>query len=100
MSESIELHVLDQVLRLNCPLDKQNDLREAVKLLEARVDKLRNKTGLLQMDKILSIVALNLVFELEQEKQKSQTQGQVLERISQFDRTLSVVLNPNQTINK
>lgn len=34
---------------------------------------MRERTGILQMEKILSIVALNLSFELMQEQQKAQT---------------------------
>ncbi|KGQ69667.1 cell division protein ZapA [Chelonobacter oris] len=92
MSKNIELHIFGQVLRLNCPEEQQAALREAASQLEARVGELKERTGILQMDRILSIVALNLTFELQQEKQKSSQQDTLMTRIQQLDDSLSHAL--------
>lgn len=92
MSKNIELHIFGQVLRLNCPQEQQDALRAAASQLEQRVGEFKERTGILQMDRILSIVALNLTFELEQERQKSFQQDSVMARIQQLDTSLSNAL--------
>ncbi|MBE2895794.1 cell division protein ZapA [Pasteurellaceae bacterium HPA106] len=92
MSENIELHLFGQVLRLNCPQDKQAALREAAQCLEARVSEFKERTGILQLDRVLSIVALNLSFELDQEKQKNAEQQVIFSKLEQFDENLNQAL--------
>ena len=70
-SKLIELNFLGQVLRLNCPEEQHDALREAAKLLDERVTEMKERTGILQVEKALTVVALNLSFELMQEKQKT-----------------------------
>lgn len=77
-SKLIELNFLGQVLRLNCPEEQHEDLREAAKLLDERVTEMKERTGILQIDKVLAVVALNLSFELMQEKQKTDLTEDVL----------------------
>ncbi|KAE9525708.1 MULTISPECIES: cell division protein ZapA [Testudinibacter] len=92
MSENIELRIFGQVLRLHCPEEQQSALREAALQLEQRVGELKERSGMLQMDRVLSIVALNLTFELQQEKRKNQQQDSMLHRIQQLDASLSSAL--------
>lgn len=92
MSENIELRILGQVLRLNCPSDQQLALREAAQSLERRVMNFKERSGIIQLERVLSIVALNLAFELEQEKQKSAVQQQIYSQLEQFDHNLDQVL--------
>ncbi|TNH00778.1 cell division protein ZapA [Testudinibacter sp. TR-2022] len=92
MSENIELRIFGQVLRLHCPEEQQPALREAALQLEQRVGELKERSGMLQMDRVLSIVALNLTFELQQEKRKNQQQDSMLHRIQQLDASLSSAL--------
>lgn len=77
-SKLIELTFLGQVLRLNCPEEQHETLREAAKELDARVTEMKERTGILQVDKALAIVALNLNFELMQEKEKTERTENVL----------------------
>ena len=70
-SKSIELSVLGQLLRLNCPEEQHDALRHAARDLDQRVSEMKERTGILQVEKVLSIVALNLSFELMQEQQKT-----------------------------
>ncbi|MBE2894828.1 cell division protein ZapA [Spirabiliibacterium falconis] len=92
MSENIELHIFGQVLRLNCPQDKQAALKEAAQHLETRVTEFKERSGILQLDRVLSIVALNLSFELEQEKQKNAEQQVIFSKLEQFDANLNQAL--------
>ena len=85
----IEIVVLGQVLRLNVPQEQEDALRQAARNLDALVSEMKEKTGLIQLDRVLSIVALNLSFELTQEKNKNTQIEEVLKtRIQQLNHSL------------
>ena len=89
-SKLIELNFLGQVLRLNCPEEQHDVLREAAKLLDERVTEMKERTGILQVEKALTVVALNLSFELMQEKQKTELTENVLKtQIQQLTQSLA-----------
>ena len=46
-------------------------IAQCARELDQRVSEMKERTGILQVDKVLSIVALNLSFELMQEQQKT-----------------------------
>ena len=76
----VEVVVLGQVLRLNVPAEQEEILRQAAR-------------NLLQLDRVLSIVALNLSFELTQEKNKNaQIENVLCTRIQQLDHSLENAL--------
>lgn len=77
--KTVEINFLGQVVRLNCPEEQHDALREAGKLLDKRVSEMKERTGILQVEKALAIVALNLSFELSQAQQKMQLTEQVLQ---------------------
>ncbi|BFU61050.1 MULTISPECIES: cell division protein ZapA [Rodentibacter] len=90
--KSVEIVVLGQVLRLNVPHEQEEALRQAAYNLDALVSEMKEKTGLIQLDRVLSIVALNLSFELTQEKNKNAQIEDVLKtRIQQLDHSLESV---------
>lgn len=85
----VEIVVLGQVLRLNVPQEQEDALRQAARNLDALVSEMKEKTGLIQLDRVLSIVALNLSFELAQEKNKNTQIEEVLKtRIQQLNHSL------------
>ena len=85
----VEIGVLGQVLRLNVPQEQEDALRQAARNLDALVSEMKEKTGLIQLDRVLSIVALNLSFELTQEKNKNTQTEEVLKtRIQQLNHSL------------
>ncbi|EIJ70462.1 MULTISPECIES: cell division protein ZapA [Pasteurellaceae] len=99
-SKTIEVNFLGQVLRLNCPEEQHDSLREAAKILDARVSEMKERTGILQVEKALAIVALNLSFELLQEQQKTHNTEKVLQnQIEQLTHSLEriAMLTPMQT---
>lgn len=92
-NNSIELSVLGQILRLNCPEEQQDGLRQAARALDQRVSEMKERTGILQLDKVLSIVALNLSYELIQQAQKTQMiENAVSTQIQQLGSSLQTVL--------
>lgn len=85
----VEILVLGQVLRLNVPVEQEELLRQAARNLDILVSEMKEKTGLIQLDRVLSIVALNLSFELNQEKNKAAKIEEVLRTgIQQLDHSL------------
>lgn len=92
-SQSIELSVLGQVLRLNCQEDQHDALRQAARILDKRVSEMKERTGILQLEKVLSIVALNLSYELLQQQQVTQKiESVVSTQIKQLDSSLESIL--------
>ncbi|OOF37317.1 MULTISPECIES: cell division protein ZapA [Rodentibacter] len=88
----VEIVVLGQVLRLNVPQEQEEALRQAARHLDGLVSEMKEKTGLIQLDRVLSIVALNLSFELTQEKNKNAQIEEVLKtRIQQLDHSLGSI---------
>lgn len=88
-TKSIELNFLGQMLRLNCPEEQHEALRDAARKLDDRVTDMKERTGILQVEKVLAIVALNLSFELMQEKLKTEFTESVLKtQIEQLTRSL------------
>ena len=87
----VEVVVLGQVLRLNVPAEQEEILRQAARNLDLQVSEMKERTGLLQLDRVLSIVALNLSFELTQEKNKN-AQNVLCTRIQQLDHSLENAL--------
>ncbi|MDO4431204.1 MAG: cell division protein ZapA [Lonepinella koalarum] len=77
--KTVEVNFLGQIVRLNCPEEQHDALREAGKVLDKRVNEMKERTGILQVEKALAIVALNLSFELLQEQQKTERTEQVLQ---------------------
>lgn len=98
----IEVQIFGQVLRLHCPPDQQHNLLASAQRLEERVAVLKEQSGIIQLEKVLAIVALNLHYELEQEKQKNANNKVVLEScIQQLDSSLNKLLtNASVAINQ
>ena len=67
-------------------------MRQAARNLDILVSEMKEKTGLIQLDRVLSIVALNLSFELTQEKNKTlQIEDVLRTKIQQLDHSLGSV---------
>ncbi|WP_150540192.1 cell division protein ZapA [Actinobacillus vicugnae] len=98
----IEVQIFGQVLRLHCPPEQQEHLLASAQRLEERVAVLKDQSGIIQLEKVLAIVALNLNYELEQEKQKNANNKAVLEScIQQLDSSLNKLLtNASVAINQ
>ncbi len=88
----VEVTVFGQVLRLGCPEGQEEFLRQAAQELSDRVLKMKERTGIISTERVLSIVALNLSFELLQEQQKHKNLESIIaERIQQLDSSLERV---------
>ncbi len=87
---NIEIHILGQSIKLYCPVEQQEALLESALLLEGRVARLKEQSKIIQLEKVLAIVALNLQFELDQEKVKNKTvQNALTSCITKLDSSLN-----------
>lgn len=77
--KTVELNVLGQLIRLNCPEEQHDALRDAAKSLDARVNEMKERTGIIQLERVLGVVALNLSFELMQEQKKIESTETILQ---------------------
>ncbi len=88
----IEVVVLGQILRLGCPEDQHDFLRQAAQELDERVLKMKERTGILSTERVLSIVALNLSYELMQAKEKHKNvEDIIVASLQQLDNSLEQV---------
>ena len=87
---NIELSLFGQVLRLYCPPEHQEFLLASAQRLEERVTALKEQSGIIQLEKVLSIVALNLHYELEQEQRKNlENRNVLMSCVQQLDSSLA-----------
>lgn len=87
---NIELSLFGQVLRLYCPPEQQEFLLASAQRLEERVSSLKEQSGIIQLEKVLSIVALNLNYELEQEQRKNfENRNVLMACVKQLDHSLA-----------
>lgn len=90
----IELNFLGQVVRLNVPVEQHEALREAARLLDQRVIEMKDRMQTVQVERALNIVALNLSFELLQEKAKNSETEKVLQnQIQQLSTSLETIFS-------
>ncbi|MGP1928973.1 MAG: cell division protein ZapA [Arsenophonus sp. NC-WZS1-MAG3] len=71
-TQPIDIQILGQTLRVNCPKEQQNALKCSAAELEKRIKYLKNRTGVTNTEQLIFIVALNICHELAQEKTKIQ----------------------------
>lgn len=95
-NNNIELSLFGQVLRLYCPPDQQEALLASAQRLEDRVAVLKEQSGIIQLEKVLSIVALNLNYELELEQRKNlENKNVLLACVQQLDNSLNKFQSTN-----
>ncbi|MCI5762898.1 cell division protein ZapA [Actinobacillus porcinus] len=89
----IELNFLGQIVRLNVPEEQHENLREAARILDQRVTEMKDRMQTVQVERALNIVALNLSFELLQEKAKiSETEKVLQTQIHQLSASLEKII--------
>lgn len=80
---------LGRFLRLQCPVEQQEHLLASAQRLEERVAVLKEQSGIIQLEKVLAIVALNLNYELEQaQRQNAENKNVLVACIEQLDNSL------------
>jgi cell division protein ZapA len=88
-NNTLTVSILDREFRINCPADSQHELTAAAKLLNDKMNEIRNassNTGnVLGIDRIAVIAALNITHQL-QTLQKQQ--NQIVEEVERMNERL------------
>ncbi|URJ30119.1 cell division protein ZapA [Blochmannia endosymbiont of Camponotus sp.] len=72
MSEKpIDIQIFGRTLRINCPSKQKDALNKAVEDLTKRLQDLKIKTRVTNAEQLVFIAALNICYELTQEKLKT-----------------------------
>lgn len=73
------IHLLDKEFTIACPAEEREGLRESARLLDAKMRDIRTGGKVLGNERIVVMAALNVIFELLQEKQSSSSGTQEAE---------------------
>jgi cell division protein ZapA len=93
-SESVRVRLLEREFRIACPPGESAGVLRAAELLEARMQEVRRE-GLVGLDRIAVVVALNLAherIELEKKQTEQSEGGGALERLRALNRRLALRL--------
>lgn len=69
--QPIDIQIFGRTLRINCPSQQKEDLNKAVTDLTQRLQDLKIRTKVTNLDQLIFIAALNICHELSQEKLKT-----------------------------
>ncbi|GLO59891.1 cell division protein ZapA [Vibrio sp. MACH09] len=93
-SQAVEVEILGKLTRVNCPVGQEASLRQAAKDLDERLKEMTERTKVSNTEKLLTIAALNVCYELQQIKEaENSTQEQIEKRIEQLTASLDDALN-------
>ncbi|WP_075434000.1 cell division protein ZapA [Buchnera aphidicola] len=69
--KSIDIEVFGRCIKVRCPDKSSSELYYVANILNKRLERLKEKTSVSNIEQLIFITALNLCYELELEKQKS-----------------------------
>ncbi len=68
-NQAVEIEILGKLTRVNCPAGQEQALRQAAKELDKRLNEMTKRTQVTNVEKLLTITALNACYELQQVQQ-------------------------------
>ncbi len=92
-NQAVEIEILGKLTRVNCPSGQEASLRQAALDLDRRLKEMTERTKVLNMEKLLTIAALNMAYELQQSKaEESNYQQEMTQRIEKLTLSLEDAL--------
>lgn len=70
-AQPVDIQIFGRSLRVNCPPEQREALNNAAQELEQRLQELKVRTRVTNTEQLVFIAALNVCYELEQEKEKT-----------------------------
>lgn len=93
-SHAVEIEILGKLTRVNCPPGQEDSLRQAAQDLDNRLKEMTERTKVSNTEKLLTIAALNVCYELQQVKsEKNDDQDKISKRIEQLSDSLDEALS-------
>lgn len=98
---TVAVHLLGKEYRLNCPFEEKEGLLKAAELLDARMRELKSG-GMIGLERIAVMAALNLGYELLQSRKEQQASAGAQDRLdrllSQADEELQAFSNLDERL--
>lgn len=91
-NQAVEIEILGKITRVNCPAGKEDSLRNAAKDLDQRIKGMAEKTKVANTEKLITIAALNVCYELLEQQAETQTQQNIEQRLVHLNDVLEKVL--------
>ncbi len=81
-TQAVEIQILGKVMRVNCPPGQDQALIDAANDFNHRLHELSDRTKVTNIERLLTIAALNVCHELNEEKQNNADKNtQVQQRV-------------------
>lgn len=99
--QPIDVQIFGRTLRINCPPQQKEALNKAVTDLTKRLQDLKIKTKITNLDQLVFIAALNICHELTQEKSKTiEYANNIKQYILTLQKTIEQALTKHDNITK
>ena len=87
-AQPVDIQIFGRSLRVNCPPDQRDALNQAADDLNQRLQDLKERTRVTNTEQLVFIAALNISYELAQEKAKTRDYAASMEPVSYTHLTL------------
>lgn len=92
-AQPVDIQIFGRSLRVNCPPEQQDALNLAAQELNQRLQDLKVRTRVTNTEQLVFIAALNICYELAQEKSKTRDYASNMEeRIRMLQQTIEQAL--------
>lgn len=92
-AQPVDIEIFGRSLRVNCPPEQRDALNQAAEQLSQRLQDLKDRTRVTNTEQLVFIVALNVCYELAQEKNKTEEYAARMEqRIRMLQQTIEQAL--------
>lgn len=92
-AQPVDIQIFGRSLRVNCPPEQQEALNKAAEELSRRLQDLKVRTRVTNTEQLVFIAALNICYELAQEKTKTNDYAENMEqRIRMLQETIEQAL--------
>ena len=92
-AQPVDLQIFGRSLRVNCPPEQRDALNQAADDLNQRLQDLKERTRVTNTEQLVFIAALNISYELTQEKSKTRDYASSMEqRIRMLQQTIEQAL--------
>jgi cell division protein ZapA len=90
--DTVNIRILDKEYQVSCPPEERNALLQAARSLDERVRTIRNSGGVIGLERIAIMAALNLTYELSKVENQTASDSISQEVIEKLDNKVSAAL--------
>ena len=93
-NQAVDIKILGKQMQVNCPAGQEEALRNAATELDSRLKEMAERTKVTNPEKLLTIAALNVCYELQESKlEVERHKTQLAERMELLSASLEEALN-------